>query len=47
MGIIDHAIQFASRHTQRPYECRSCRTSFEVEYHVCPECSGFSVERPV
>jgi predicted amidophosphoribosyltransferase len=28
----------------RPYVCRSCDASFDVIYHVCPCCGGFSVE---
>jgi ribosomal protein L37E len=28
------------------YECRTCRESFDVQYHVCPSCEGFSVEAP-
>lgn len=26
------------------YECRTCGASFGVQYHVCPDCDGFSVE---
>lgn len=25
--------------------CRGCRETFEMEYHVCPECGGYRVER--
>ena len=28
-----------------PYVCRGCGTAYDVQYHVCPECGGFSVER--
>ena len=28
----------------RPYVCRSCDAAFDVIYHVCPRCGGFSVE---
>jgi hypothetical protein len=27
-----------------PYVCRGCGTAYDVEYHVCPDCGGFSVE---
>jgi hypothetical protein len=30
--------------SERPYRCRGCRTGFDVQYHVCPECGSFSVE---
>lgn len=26
------------------YECKTCEESFDVQYHVCPACDGFSVE---
>jgi lipopolysaccharide biosynthesis regulator YciM len=29
----------------RPYVCRGCEARFRVQYHVCPVCGGFSVER--
>jgi lipopolysaccharide biosynthesis regulator YciM len=30
---------------RKPYECRTCGQRYELEYYVCPECEGFSVER--
>ena len=27
------------------YVCRGCGEAFTLEYHVCPECGGYSVER--
>ncbi|MFA1610408.1 hypothetical protein [Halobellus rubicundus] len=27
-----------------PYVCKGCGTAFDVQYHVCPECGGYSVE---
>ena len=32
---------------EEPFVCRSCGTSHEVGYYVCPACGGFSVERRV
>lgn len=29
----------------RPYVCTSCDARFERQYHVCPACEGYSVER--
>jgi hypothetical protein len=35
--------------TQSPsrYVCLGCETAYDVQYHVCPECGGFSVESRV
>ncbi|MFC4356400.1 hypothetical protein ACFO0N_00385 [Halobium salinum] len=30
--------------TGSAYECKSCEETFDVQYHVCPACDGFSVE---
>ena len=30
-----------------PYVCRGCEATFNVQYHVCPECGSYSVERPL
>lgn len=27
------------------YQCRNCHASFGAQYHVCPECGGYRVER--
>ncbi|MFB6131142.1 MAG: hypothetical protein ABEJ28_10015 [Salinigranum sp.] len=35
---------FASEPAPRPYRCRTCRSTFEVQYHVCPDCGGFSID---
>ena len=26
------------------YECRTCGAGYRVQYHVCPDCEGFSVD---
>ena len=27
-----------------PYACLGCGATYDVQYHVCPNCGGFSVE---
>ncbi|MFB6192287.1 MAG: hypothetical protein ABEI11_03080 [Haloarculaceae archaeon] len=29
----------------RPYRCLKCDAAFDLQYHVCPECGSYSVER--
>lgn len=29
---------------EHPYVCLGCGVEYDVEYHVCPNCGGFSVE---
>lgn len=29
---------------QPAYHCHGCCAEFEVQYHVCPDCGGYSVE---
>ena len=29
----------------RPYEYQQCGNAFTVQYHSCPECGGYSIER--
>jgi len=46
-GTLGRLIEFAgfgAQETTGPYTCLSCGASFEVQYHVCPECGGYSVE---
>lgn len=28
-----------------PYACQCCGCRFAVQYQVCPECGGYSIER--
>ena len=30
---------------ERPYECQTCGSRYELRYYVCPECGGHAVER--
>jgi ribosomal protein L37E len=36
---------FSTGASERPFACRGCGERYEVEYHTCPACDGFSVER--
>ena len=35
---------FGSDRRSNPYRCLTCETAFEVQYHVCPNCGGFSID---
>jgi rRNA maturation endonuclease Nob1 len=28
-----------------PYQCPGCGSRFELQYHVCPDCGGYSIHR--
>ncbi|SFQ18468.1 hypothetical protein, partial [Halolamina pelagica] len=28
-----------------PYLCPGCGSRFELQYHVCPDCGGYSIQR--
>lgn len=30
---------------KRPYECEGCLERFEIQYHSCPECGSYRVNR--
>lgn len=45
MSTPDALTKWIRKGTDRPYECRTCGATFELEHYVCPECDGFSVER--
>ncbi|WP_458187652.1 hypothetical protein [Haladaptatus sp. NG-WS-4] len=34
-----------SSEQESPYECKGCGASFGVQYQVCPECGGYTIER--
>lgn len=45
MGLIERLRGvIRAEPDERPYECQSCGTTFEVEYYTCPRCNGFSVD---
>jgi rRNA maturation endonuclease Nob1 len=31
--------------TEFPYECRVCESRFPVQYQVCPDCGGYTIDR--
>jgi len=39
------AVLSARDSRARPYECQQCGNAFTVQYHSCPECGGYSIER--
>lgn len=45
MSIQDIIRRDGGATGSQPYECLTCGERYEVEYYVCPECNGFSVER--
>lgn len=47
MAAIDRLKRLANRDSAEPgvYVCRGCEASFDVQYHVCPACGGYSVDR--
>ena len=42
-GRLKHCISGSSE--GEPYMCGNCGSEFDIQYHVCPECGGFNVER--
>lgn len=47
MGVVKelHTLVFASTTSDGAYQCQRCRTQFDAQYHVCPECGGYRVDR--
>jgi rRNA maturation endonuclease Nob1 len=47
MSVLDELReQFAADDaTEFPYECQACETRFAVQYQVCPECGGYTIDR--
>jgi len=43
-GRLGRFVQRIVEPTERPYRCRGCGTRYDLQYHVCPECGGYSVE---
>jgi len=38
---------FSREEPELSYECCSCGERFGVQYHCCPECEAYSIERVV
>lgn len=32
---------------ERPYECQTCGTRYELQHYVCPSCGSHAVDRTV
>lgn len=49
MGVLDRAKQVsgitATAAARSPYVCLACETTFEVQYHSCPDCGSFDIRR--
>lgn len=46
MGVLDMVTDRLREETpERPYECLRCGAHLEVEYHTCPACGSFSIDR--
>jgi lipopolysaccharide biosynthesis regulator YciM len=47
MAFIQKVVRAVSAGTARtptPYECVTCGARYRVQYYVCPECGGFSID---
>lgn len=47
MGVVGDIVS-SLRHSndgEPVYECHQCGSQFKLEYHQCPECESYSVER--
>ena len=46
LGRLKRLAGFGEGEEEDPdqYRCRSCGAGFDVQYHVCPECGGYSVD---
>jgi len=47
MGIVDGLSNLFGPHTQSEgiYQCQSCQALFDAQFHVCPNCGGYRVDR--
>lgn len=44
MDPIALLTQYLSRGSKGAYVCKGCGTTYDLQYHVCPRCEGFSIE---
>lgn len=45
IGRVRQAITGSISDSVPTYKCCGCGSHFELQYHVCPLCGSFSVER--
>ncbi len=47
VGIVHDVCSLLDSDTEAvsAYECRRCESEFDLQYHVCPDCGSYQVER--
>jgi rRNA maturation endonuclease Nob1 len=46
MALVDRLQGLLSTEDPtEPYQCPGCASRFELQYHVCPDCGGYSIHR--
>ena len=48
MGVVTKLVSLATERTMTPdtpYECKACGKGLSEQYHECPECGSYRVER--
>ena len=39
--------ELLGRGEERPYECQTCGSRYDLQHYVCPDCGGHAVDRTV
>jgi len=48
MALLGRLTSILTREkSSHPYECQTCGKQFSVQYHCCPACGGYSIDRRV